>query len=57
MLLRLQKYTLSVQYKKVKEMHVEDALSRVNWSEELDDSFDEVKINFASADFNADTGI
>ena len=30
MLLRLQKYTLEVRYKKGKEMYVADALSRVN---------------------------
>lgn len=39
MLLRLQKYTLEVKYKKGKEMYVADALSRVNWSKELDKSF------------------
>lgn len=57
MLLRLQKYTLEVKYKKGKEMYVADALSRVNWSEELDQSFDEVNVNVVSMDLNVGTGL
>ena len=57
MLLRLQKYSLNVQYKKGKEMYVADALSRVKWVEELDNSFDEVTVNVVSADVNECTGI
>ncbi|KAK3887708.1 hypothetical protein Pcinc_008193 [Petrolisthes cinctipes] len=33
-------------------MYVADALSRVNWSEKLDKSFDEVNINVVSMDIN-----
>ena len=57
MLLRLQKYSLNVQYKKGKEMYVADALSRIKWVEELENSLDEVTVNVISTDVNECTGI
>lgn len=57
MLLRLQKYTVEVKHKKSKEMYVADALIRVNWSEQLDKSYDEVNVNIVAIHINIGTGL
>ena len=46
MLLRLQRYSLTVTYKPGKEMHVADALSRANFNEHEDLLGEELEVNW-----------